>query len=66
MNYLCLVYYDEKIMTSMSPREWDDLNQECIACGEGLRERGEGQELCQNSEPFATFAGGSVLFTVGV
>jgi len=40
MNYLCLVYYDEKIMTSMSPREWDDLNQECIACGEGLRESG--------------------------
>lgn len=40
MNYLCLVYYDEKIMTSMSPREWDDLNQECIAFGEGLRESG--------------------------
>lgn len=40
MNYLCLVYYDEKIMTSMSQREWDDLNQECIACGEGLRESG--------------------------
>lgn len=40
MNYLCLVYYDEKIMTSMSQREWDDLNQECIACGEGMRESG--------------------------
>ena len=40
MNYLCLVYYDEKIMSAMSQREWDDLNQECIACGEGMRESG--------------------------
>ena len=40
MKYLCLVYYDEKIMTSMPQQAWDDLNQECIACGDGLRDSG--------------------------
>lgn len=40
MKYLCLVYYDEKTMAAMPQQQWDDLNQECIACGEGLRESG--------------------------
>jgi len=40
MNYLALVYYDEKIMNAMSQQEWDALNQECIACGDALRASG--------------------------
>ncbi|GLX79079.1 hypothetical protein tinsulaeT_24190 [Thalassotalea insulae] len=36
MKYLCLVYYDEKQMQSLSQQQWDDLNQECISCVEGL------------------------------
>ncbi|HVK99103.1 MAG TPA: YciI family protein, partial [Dongiaceae bacterium] len=40
MKYLCLVYYEEAVIDAMSPQAWDDLNQECIACGEGLRESG--------------------------
>lgn len=40
MKYLCLVYYEEKIIEAMSPQEWKSLNKECVACGEGLRESG--------------------------
>lgn len=36
MKYVALVYYDEDIMQRMSQPEWDSLNQECIACVEGL------------------------------
>lgn len=40
MKYLCLVYYDEVKMGQLTQAEWDDLNQECIACVEGLVTRG--------------------------
>lgn len=40
MKYLCLVYYEEKIIDAMSPQEWESLNRECVSCGEGLRESG--------------------------
>lgn len=36
MKYLALVYYQQRIMESMSQQEWDALNQECMACVEGL------------------------------
>lgn len=32
MNYLALVYYQEKIMQEMSQQEWDALNRECLSC----------------------------------
>tara|TARA_B100001540_G_scaffold307082_1_gene319944 strand:- start:7853 stop:8203 length:351 start_codon:yes stop_codon:yes gene_type:complete len=34
------VYYDEKKMQQLSQQEWDSLNQECIACVDGLTEAG--------------------------
>lgn len=40
MKYLCMVYYDENKINAMSEREWVALNQECIACGEGMRSGG--------------------------
>lgn len=40
MKYLCLVYYDEQIMQSMTQAEWDALNNECIGCVAGLTESG--------------------------
>jgi len=40
MKYLCLIYYEEKIIDAMSSHEWESLNKECVACGEGLRESG--------------------------
>jgi hypothetical protein len=40
MKYLCLVYFEEKIMRAMPKSEWDSLNNECIACGENLRNSG--------------------------
>jgi len=40
LKYLCLVYYDEKKMQQLSQQEWDSLNQECIACVDGLTEAG--------------------------
>jgi hypothetical protein len=40
MKYLCLVYYEEKNMQSMSQAEWDALNKECLACGDDLRSGG--------------------------
>jgi hypothetical protein len=40
MKYLCLVYYEEKAINAMSQPEWQSLNEECVACGEDLREQG--------------------------
>ena len=40
MKYLCLVYYDEKIINAMTQPEWQALNEECVACGEDLRSSG--------------------------
>lgn len=40
MKYLALVYYNEQIMNSMSQQEWDQLNRECMACGDSLRDSG--------------------------
>lgn len=40
MKYLALVYYNETIMQEMSQREWDALNQDCIACVADLTESG--------------------------
>lgn len=40
MKYLCLVYYDEKIIETMSPEAWLSLNKECIVCGDQLRADG--------------------------
>lgn len=40
MKYLCLVYYDEKIVNAMTAAEWQSLNEECMACGEGLSASG--------------------------
>lgn len=40
MKYLCLVYYEEQKMQSLSQGEWDSLNNECLACGDGLRASG--------------------------
>lgn len=40
MKYLCLVYYDEKIINAMTQQEWKSLNEECVACGEDLRTSG--------------------------
>lgn len=40
MNYLCLVYFAESEMTKMSQREWDALNEECIACSDALTRSG--------------------------
>ena len=40
MKYLCLVYYDENKMQQLSQQELDSLNQECIACVDGLTEAG--------------------------
>lgn len=40
MKYLCLVYYDEKIINAMTQQEWKSLNEECVACGEDLRGSG--------------------------
>lgn len=40
MKYLCMVYYEENKINAMSEQEWFALNQECIACGEGMRNSG--------------------------
>ena len=40
MKYLCLVYYAESEINAMSKSDWEALNRECIACGEGLRASG--------------------------
>ncbi len=40
MKYLCLIYCDEHITRSMSQREWDAVNTECVHYSDGLRESG--------------------------
>ncbi len=40
MKYLCLVYYEEQTISALAQSDWDALNRECIACGEGLRGSG--------------------------
>lgn len=40
MKYLCLVYYSEAEVYSMSKGEWQSLVRECLACGESLRASG--------------------------
>lgn len=40
MQYVALVYYQEKIIEAMTAQEWHDLNQECIAGVERLTEQG--------------------------
>jgi hypothetical protein len=41
MKYLCLVFYDENIVNNMTSSEWQSLNNECVTCGEGLRDSGK-------------------------
>ena len=41
MKYLCMVFYDENIINNMTSSEWKSLNNECVACGEGLWESGK-------------------------
>lgn len=41
MKYIALVYYREQIMNDMSQKEWDALNQECIAGVERLAAEGK-------------------------
>lgn len=40
MKYLCLVYYEEKIINAMTKDEWGALNGECIACVAGFQQTG--------------------------
>jgi len=40
MKYLALIYYEEKAINAMTQREWQSLNEECVACGEDLRSGG--------------------------
>lgn len=56
MKYLCLVYYEESVMNAMTQQEWNALNQECLACGDGLRESGHflGGEALQPVETATT------------
>lgn len=56
MKYLALVYYDEKEMSQLSQAQWDALNQECMACGAHLRERGfmMGGEALQSTQTATT------------
>lgn len=40
MKYAALVYYAEESLGQLTQNEWDELNQECMACGDDLRNRG--------------------------
>jgi len=40
MKYLCLVYYPEDDVYSMSRSEWDSLVGECLGCADGFRGSG--------------------------
>ncbi len=40
MKYLALVFYQEKIMAEKPQAEWDELNRECMECGDWMRENG--------------------------
>ncbi len=56
MKYLCLVYYNEADIEQMAPGQWKALNEECIACGEGLRGSGHmlGGEALQPTQTATT------------
>ncbi|MGK9066992.1 YciI family protein [Stutzerimonas chloritidismutans] len=40
MNYLCLIYYDEQHVETMTDEQWHALVERCLACGERLRASG--------------------------
>lgn len=40
MKYLCLIYYDEQRVDSMTDEQWAALVEQCIANGERLQESG--------------------------
>ncbi|WKE64808.1 YciI family protein [Gallaecimonas kandeliae] len=40
MKYLALVYYQEAALAELSQGQWDELNQECLACVAGLQGSG--------------------------
>ena len=40
MKYLCLVYYDERRVDSMTDEQWAALVEQCIANGDRLKESG--------------------------
>lgn len=40
MKYLALVYYQQSNMDQLSQQQWDQLNNECIACVESLQASG--------------------------
>jgi hypothetical protein len=40
MKYLCLVYYDERRVDSMTDDQWAALVEQCIANGDRLKESG--------------------------
>jgi len=40
MNYLCLIYYDEKRVDAMTDEQWHALVARCLSCGEELRASG--------------------------
>jgi len=40
MKYLCLVYYDERCVDSMTDDQWAALVEQCIANGDRLKESG--------------------------
>ena len=69
MKYLCLVYFEEKTMKAMSKDQWDSLNDECIACGAGLRSSGHflGGEALHSVDTATTLRvrGGKVSTTDG-
>jgi len=69
VKYLCLVYFEEKTMKAMSKDQWDSLNDECIACGAGLRSSGHflGGEALHSVDTATTLRvrGGKVSTTDG-
>ena len=40
MNYLCLIYYDEQRVDSMTDEQWHALVARCLSCAEELRASG--------------------------
>lgn len=40
MQYLALVYYEERKMAELSQDDWDALNRECMGCVDGLQRGG--------------------------
>jgi len=69
MKYACLVYYNEKEVYGMSPREWDTLVGECLAYGDDVRASGRflGGEALQPVEEAITLRvrNGKVAITDG-